>query len=53
MILQVHDELVFEVSEEEIEEATRLVKQEMEGVFTLSEPLVVEGKSGRSRAEAH
>src|SRR4029078_6331500 len=32
MILQVHDELIFEVAEEELEAATRLVQDEMEGV---------------------
>jgi len=53
MILQVHDELVFEAAEEEIEETARLVRREMEGVFTLSVPLVVEVNSGRSWAEAH
>jgi len=53
MILQVHDELVFEVAEDEIEETARLVRREMEGVFTLSVPLVVEVNSGRSWAEAH
>jgi len=53
MILQVHDELVFEAAEDEIEETARLVRREMEGVFTLSVPLVVEVNFGRSWAEAH
>lgn len=42
MILQVHDELVFEVPESEIDEMKRLVKREMESAAVLSVPLVVD-----------
>jgi DNA polymerase-1 len=42
MILQVHDELVFEVPPEEREELEELVRTEMEGVHKLAVPLVVE-----------
>jgi DNA polymerase-1 len=42
MLLQVHDELVFEVPSQEIEELTRLVKHEMEHAADLSVPLVVD-----------
>jgi DNA polymerase-1 len=42
MILQVHDELVFEAPPEEREELEELVKAEMEGVYKLAVPLVVE-----------
>jgi DNA polymerase-1 len=40
MVLQVHDELLFEVPTEETAEITALVKAEMEGVVTLNVPLV-------------
>jgi DNA polymerase-1 len=52
MILQVHDELVFEVPIEEIERARRLVKREMEGVAQLEVPIKVEMKMGRNWYEA-
>jgi DNA polymerase-1 len=42
MLLQVHDELVFEVPVPELDEVTALVKQEMEHAASLSVPLVVE-----------
>ena len=46
MILQVHDELLFEVPEEELARLTSLVKKVMEGVYKLSVPLLVETKAG-------
>ena len=42
MVLQVHDELLFEVPEEECEEVGALVRAEMEGVAELSVPLVAD-----------
>jgi DNA polymerase-1 len=42
MLLQVHDELVFEVPPVELEEVQALVKDEMEGAASLSVPLVVD-----------
>jgi DNA polymerase I len=42
MIMQVHDELLFEAPEAEIEEATTLIKREMEAAAELAVPLVVE-----------
>src|SRR5450432_103098 len=48
MILQVHDELVFEVPVEEIDRARRLVKTEMEGVAQLEVPIKVEMKMGKN-----
>lgn len=42
MLLQVHDELVFEVPEEEVEALSELVREKMEGATTLSVPLVVD-----------
>ena len=52
MILQVHDELVFEVPVEEIDRARRLVKTEMEGVAKLEVPIKVEMKIGKNWYEA-
>ncbi len=53
MILQVHDELVFEVPEEELERTRELVRTAMEGVFKLSVPLTVDVNQGANWAEAH
>ncbi|MBN2538853.1 MAG: DNA polymerase I, partial [Deltaproteobacteria bacterium] len=53
MIMQVHDELVFEVPVQEKEEIMSLVKREMEKVITLKVPLKVEIASGRNWDEAH
>lgn len=53
MIMQVHDELVFEVPEEEIQKATALVQNEMETVMNLSIPLKISIHSGKNWAEAH
>ena len=52
MILQVHDELVFEVPVEELERAKRLIKTMMEGVATLDVPIKVEIKVGKNWYEA-
>ncbi|MGA7402613.1 MAG: DNA polymerase I, partial [Candidatus Sulfotelmatobacter sp.] len=46
MTLQVHDELVFEVPEKEIEEMKSLVREQMEKVHVLSVPLLVEMEVG-------
>ena len=48
MILQVHDELVFEVPESELKQTARIVKEMMENSFKLDVPLVVELKSGKN-----
>jgi DNA polymerase-1 len=53
MLLQVHDELVFEVPEAEVEATTAVVKRVMEGVAELRVPLAVEVGTGHSWAEAH
>ena len=52
MLLQVHDELVFEAPPEEIGELGRMVKQEMEGVYKLSVPLVVDIGTGDNWRDA-
>jgi DNA polymerase-1 len=46
MILQVHDELLFEAPEEELTRLAAVVKEVMEGVYKLSVPLLVETKAG-------
>jgi DNA polymerase I len=53
MILQIHDELLFEVPEDEVDTASNLIREEMEGALTLSVPLHVEVGHGRNWAEAH
>ena len=52
MVLQVHDELVFEVAPGEGERLADLVRREMEGVYQLKVPLEVSMATGRSWAEA-
>lgn len=52
MILQVHDELVFEVPDEEKDEMETMVKERMENVFTLKVPLKVHLSWGVNWAEA-
>ncbi len=53
MLLQVHDELVFEVPEAELEATAALAKSVMEGAAHLTVPLVVDTGIGQSWAEAH
>jgi DNA polymerase I len=53
MLLQVHDELVFEVPETEAAATRELVKREMESVARLSVPLVVDTGIGANWDEAH
>jgi len=53
MILQVHDELVFEAPDNELESLKRLVREEMEGVIELSIPIRVDMGSGKNWDEAH
>jgi DNA polymerase I len=48
MILQVHDELVFEVPEGDLAALRKLVKQEMEHVYRLQVPLIVEISVGQN-----
>jgi DNA polymerase-1 len=53
LILQIHDELVFEVPPGELEGIKALVKEEMEGVVKLYIPLKVDIGVGKNWAEAH
>ena len=48
MILQVHDELVFEVPDGEIEKVKPIIKDLMENTFKLSVPVEVEIKIGQN-----
>ena len=52
MLLQIHDELIFEVKEEEIEIVKEIVKEKMENAFKLSVPLVVDINMGKDLYEA-
>ena len=53
MLLQVHDELLFEVPEAEAENAARIVRGVMEGAAHLGVPLVAEAGIGGNWEEAH
>ena len=53
MLIQVHDELVFEVFPDEKEELRQLVETEMENAADLKVKLKVEGNFGKNWAEAH
>ena len=53
MLLQVHDELVFDVHNSELEKIQPMIKQEMEQAVTLSVPLEVEIGIGKDWLEAH
>lgn len=51
MLLQIHDELIFEAPEDSIEQLEQFVRKEMEGAVQLSVPLKVDIKVGRSWAD--
>ncbi|GAB4169766.1 MAG: DNA polymerase I [Calditrichia bacterium] len=53
MIMQIHDELVFEVPDRELEEIQSLVKQKMETAMSLQVPLKVDIGAGKNWLEAH
>ena len=53
MILQVHDELVFEVPLEEVEQMRSMVKEIMETAYPLNVPVVADVRIGRNWLEAH
>jgi DNA polymerase I len=52
MILTVHDELVFEAPDAEIDRATKIVKEEMEGAYAMKVPLKVDLGVGKNWKEA-
>jgi DNA polymerase-1 len=53
MLLQVHDELVFDVHNSELEKIQPMIKHEMENAFIIAVPLVVELGMGKNWLEAH
>ncbi|MCG6880245.1 MAG: DNA polymerase I [Deltaproteobacteria bacterium] len=53
MLLQVHDELLLEVPEEEVDELVSMIREEMEGVYPLRVPLKVDIGTGLNWDEAH
>ena len=53
MLVQVHDELIFEIYKPELQKMKELIKKEMESVFTLNVPLTVDIGIGENWHEAH
>lgn len=53
MVMQVHDELVFEVAESQVEAFIQQVQQRMQAAAELKVPLIVEAESGANWDEAH
>ena len=53
MLLQIHDELVFEVPSEELDRLQEIVINKMENSLSLSVPIIVDCGSGESWYEAH
>ncbi len=53
MLLQVHDELLFEVLEKEVKKMEKLVREEMENAIELMVPIRVDLGTGKNWAEAH
>ncbi|MEE2772934.1 MAG: DNA polymerase, partial [Bacteroidota bacterium] len=53
MLLQVHDELVFDAHKDELEKVQKMIKTEMENAYKLSVPLEVDLGIGQNWLEAH
>ena len=53
MLIQGHDELVFEAPKEDIKAVTQMIREEMEGVAALKVPLKVDVGTGPNWGEAH
>ena len=53
MLLQVHDELLFDVHKDEIDEITEMVKTEMQNAMPLNVPVIAEAGTGKNWLEAH
>lgn len=53
MLLQVHDELVFDAKKSELNELKAMIKNEMEQAYSLNVPLVVDVGTGNNWLEAH
>ncbi|WP_425427898.1 DNA polymerase I [Aureitalea marina] len=53
MLLQVHDELVFDTFKPELDSVTQMIRSEMESAYELAVPLVVDVGTGQNWLEAH
>jgi DNA polymerase-1 len=53
MLLQVHDELVFDIHNDELEDMKKLIQEEMQNAYKMSVPLDVEVGIGQNWLEAH
>ena len=53
MVLQIHDEILLEVPEDEIDKVKAIVERDMQGVVKLSVPLTVDCNYGRTWIDAH
>ena len=53
MVLQVHDELLFDVHKDEVEEIREMVKEKMENAIPMNVPIVVETGTGKNWLDAH
>jgi DNA polymerase-1 len=53
MLLQVHDELVFDVYKPELEQVSAMIRSKMESAYKLAVPLVVDMGLGQNWLEAH
>jgi len=53
MILQVHDELLFDVHHSELDELKHLIQQEMQNAMPLNVPVIAEAGHGKNWLEAH
>ncbi len=53
MILQVHDELLFDIHKTEVDELTPVIKKLMENAMSLNVPIIVEAGLGKNWLEAH
>jgi len=51
MLLQIHDELVFEIEEDSIQEISKEIKKVMESMYKLKVPIIVDAKEGDNWAE--
>ena len=52
MLLQVHDELIFDVPEDELDDIKEMIQNEMENIYKLSVPLKVEINYGKNWYDA-
>ena len=53
MVLQIHDEILLEVPEDEIDKVKAIVERDMQDVVKLSVPLTVDCNYGRTWIDAH